>query len=175
MDKVKLNFVINALMFICLMAMAGLGFLIHYILPPGRRVHEIYGRNVDLTWLGWDRHDWGNIHLYLGFALLGLLAVHLILHWSMIVALCARLLPDPKLRHRVVLAFLVIALLLIYFPFLITPEVGERGQGGGRGLGRHRSQASISEQRLAQAGTENEKGYLSCIEAQLTVPPGFSY
>ena len=135
MDKTRLNFVIDALMFICLMAIAGLGFLLHYILPPGRRVHAVYGRNVDLTWLGWDRHDWGDIHLYLAFALLGLLAVHLILHWSMIVGLCARLIPDAKQRHWVVLAFLVIALLLIYFPFLITPEVGERGRGGGRGIG----------------------------------------
>ena len=99
MDKAKLNFVIDALMFLCLMAMAGLGFLMHYILPPGRRVHAVYGRNVDLTWLGWDRHDWGDIHLYLAFTLLGLLTVHLILHWSMIVGLFARLLPDPKLRH----------------------------------------------------------------------------
>ena len=151
MNKARLNFVIDALMFICLMAIAGLGFLMHYILPPGRRVHALYSRNVDLTWLGWDRHDWGEIHLYLAFALLGLLAVHLILHWSMIVGLCARLLPDAKRRHWVVLAFLVIALLLIYFPFLITPEVRERGGGGGRGLGRHRSQAGVSGQRLAQA------------------------
>ena len=107
---------------------------------------------MDLTWLGWDRHDWGDIHLYLAFALLGLLAVHLILHWSMIVGLCARLIPDPKRRHWVVLAFLAISLLLIYFPFLITPAVQERGRGGGRGLGRQHSQAGVSEPRLAQAG-----------------------
>ena len=37
MDKGKLNFVIDALMFLCLMAMAGLGFLMYYILPPGRQ------------------------------------------------------------------------------------------------------------------------------------------
>ena len=151
MDKGKLNFVIDALMFLCLMALAGLGFLMYYILPPGRKVWVKYGSNVNLTWLGWDRHDWGYIHLYLAFALLGLLVVHLILHWSMIVGLCARLIPDPKLRHWVVLAFLVISLLLIYFPFLVTPEVGERGRGGGRGLGRHHSEAGVSEQRLAQA------------------------
>jgi hypothetical protein len=149
MNKGKLNFVIDASMFLCLMSMAGLGFLMNYILPPGRKVWQKYGRNLDLTWLGWDRHDWGEIHLYLAFTLLGLLALHIILHWSLIVGLCARLIPDPKRRHWVVLAFLVISLLLIYFPFLITPEVGERGRGGGRGLG-HRSQAGVPEQRLAQ-------------------------
>ena len=151
MGKGKLNFVIDALMFLCLMAMAGLGFLMYYILLPGRKVWVKYGRNVDLTWLGWDRHDWGDIHLYLAFTLLGLLTVHLILHWSVIVGLCARLLPDPKLRHRVVLVFLILGLLLIYFPFLITPEVGEKGRGGGRGIGRQRSAVSAPEQRLVQA------------------------
>jgi Domain of unknown function (DUF4405) len=155
MDKGKLNFVIDALMFLCLMAMAGLGFLMYYILSPGRRIHAVYGRNVDLTWLGWDRHDWGDLHLYLAFILLGLLTVHLILHWSMIVGLCARLLPDRKVRLRVVVAFLVIALLFIYFPFLITPEVGERGGGGGRGMGRPRSEAVIMEpQKIAQAAPD---------------------
>jgi hypothetical protein len=152
MDKSKLNFVIDALMFLCLMAIAGLGFLMYYILPPGRRVWAEYGSNVNLTWLGWDRHDWGDIHLYLAFTLLALLTVHLILHWSVIVGLFSRLIPDPKLRHRVALAFLIISLLLIYFPFLITPVVGEKGRGGGRGLGRHRSQVGALEQRLAPAG-----------------------
>jgi uncharacterized protein DUF4405 len=150
MDKAKLNFVINALMFLCLMAMAGLGFLMYYILPPGRGVHAVYGLNVNLTWLGWDRHDWGNLHLYLAFILLGLLSVHLSLHWRVIVGLYARLLPDSKLRHRVGLAYLILAVLLIYFPFLITPEVGEKGRGGSR----HRSQVSAYEEQLAIAGAE---------------------
>jgi Domain of unknown function (DUF4405) len=171
MDKGKLNIVINALMFLCLMAMTGLGFLMYYILPPGRRIHAVYGRNVNLTWLGWDRHDWGDLHLYLAFILLGLLTIHLILHWNMIVGLCARLLPDRKVRHRVVLAFLVLALLLIYFPFLITPVVEERGRGGGRGMGqgmgRHRSEVRVMERRVAQAGPE--------VGARLAVPRGFGY
>lgn len=165
MDKGKLNFLINALMFLCLMAMAGLGFLMYYILPPGRRIHAVYGRNVNLTWLGWDRHDWGDIHLYLAFTLLALLALHIILHWSLIVGLCARLLPGPKVRHRVVLAFVLLALLLIYFPFLITPQVSEKGRGGGRGLGRQRSQLGALEQRLAPAGPE--------VVAPRAVPAGF--
>ena len=51
MNKPKLNFIINALMFLCLMAMAGLGFLMKYILPPGREVMARYDRNLYLTWL----------------------------------------------------------------------------------------------------------------------------
>jgi hypothetical protein len=132
MEKSKINFVIDALMFLCLMAIAGLGFLMKYVLLPGRQAWAKYGRNVELTWLGWDRHDWGEIHLYLAFSLLTLLTVHLILHWKMILGLFERLIPNPKHRTRVALAFLIITVLLLYFPFLITPEVRGRGRGGGR-------------------------------------------
>jgi hypothetical protein len=151
MDRGKLNFVIDSLMFLTLMAIAGLGFLMKFTLPPGREVQAVYGRNVYLTWLGWDRHDWGSVHLYLAFTLLSLLAIHLILHWSLIVGLLARLIPNPKTRHRVALVFLLVGLLLLYFPFLVTPE---EGRGGGRGLGRGggpRSQAGAWEQKRAAA------------------------
>jgi hypothetical protein len=132
MDKSKLNFVIDSLMFLCLMAMAGLGFLMKYALLPGRQAWAKYGRNVNLTWLGWDRHDWGDIHLYLAFVLLGLLCIHLILHWQMILGLYARLLPDLQTRTRLAWAVLVFTVLVLLLPFLITPEVQERGRGGGR-------------------------------------------
>jgi hypothetical protein len=161
MDRSKLNFVIDALMFLTLMAIAGLGFLMKYILPPGREVMLRYGRNVELTWLGWDRHDWGSIHLYLAFTLLGLLVVHLILHWSMILGLLSRLLPDPRLRTRVAVAFLILSLLLIYVPFLITPEEGPRGRGLGRGGG-PRSEVGGYEQPVAGASALSEKGCESC-------------
>lgn len=138
MDKQKLNFVIDALMFLCLMAMAGLGFLMQYALLPGRQAWTKYGRNVDLTWLGWNRHDWGEIHLYLAFALLGLLCVHLILHWQMILGLYARFIPDPQTRKRLAWGVLALTVVLLSFPFLITPEVRERGRGG-QGRGRQHS------------------------------------
>ncbi len=139
MDRSKLNFAIDALMFLCIMAMAGLGFLMKYILPPGREVAARYGRNLYLSWLGWDRHDWGDMHLYLAFALLALLTLHLILHWHLIPGLFARLVPDPPRRHKIALVFVILSLLLIYFPFLITPDTQPRGRGGG-----FRSQADDS-------------------------------
>lgn len=36
MAKSKLSFIIDAAMFLCLMALAGLGFLMKYVLPSGR-------------------------------------------------------------------------------------------------------------------------------------------
>jgi hypothetical protein len=135
MDKSKLNFVIDATMFLCLMAMAGLGFLMKYVLPPGRAVQAEYGRNLYLSWLGWDRHDWGDIHLYLAFGLLIMLVLHIILHWRQILGLLHRVVPDPRRRYRIALIFLLLSLLLIYFPFLITPDSKARGRGGFRSQG----------------------------------------
>ncbi len=132
MDKPKFNFIIDAAMFLCLMAMAGLGFLMRYFLPSGRDAWATYGSNLQFSWLGWDRHDWGDIHLYLGFILLMLLVLHIILHWRQILGLFHRVVPDPRRRYQIALVFLILSLLLIYFPFLITPDSKARGRGGRR-------------------------------------------
>jgi len=135
MAKPKLNFVIDALMFLCLMALAGLGFLMKYALPSGRDAWAQYGSNLQFSWLGWDRHDWGDIHLYLAFTLLILLALHIILHWQPILGLFQRLVPDPRRRSRIALIFLLLSLLLISYPFLISPDSKGRGRGGHRAQG----------------------------------------
>jgi len=132
MDKSKLNFIISALMFLCLMAMAGLGFLMKFVLLPGRKAMAEYGRPVELTYLGWDRHDWGDLHSYLAFALLSLLAFHLILHRKKLRGLFERLIPSPRMRTRLAFGFLIICVLLAYFPFLITPRVEDKGGRGRR-------------------------------------------
>jgi hypothetical protein len=147
MDKPRLNFVIDAIMFMLLMAIAGLGLLMKFVLIPGRERWAKYGRNVELSLFGWDRHDWGAIHFYLALALLGVLILHLILHWQMIVTLFRRLIPTPRTRTAVLWVFLLVSLLLIYFPFLITPKVEDVGRGRGRGW--HRSSL---EERLPPPG-----------------------
>ena len=82
--KGKLNFIIDALMFLLMVAMTGLGFLMKYILVPGKDRPSKFGRQVDLYFMDLDRHEWGKIHLILGFVLLGLLVLHIVLHWKSI-------------------------------------------------------------------------------------------
>jgi hypothetical protein len=147
MDKPKLNFVIDALMFLCLMALAGLGFLMKFALPSGREAWAKYGSNLQFSWLGWDRHDWGDIHLYLAFTLLSLLVLHVILHWQPILSLFKRLVPDPRRRFRIALIFLLLSLVLLYFPFMISPDSKGRGRGG------HRSQGGGAPSRSALPGS----------------------
>ena len=134
-NKVKLNFVIDALMFLCMTAIAGLGFLMKYVLLPGRESTIKYGRRVELSLFGLDRHDWGAIHLYLGFMLLALLVLHILLHWQMIPGLFTRLVDNSRQRSKIALVYVVLAAALVLFPFLISPEVKDAGVGQGRRYG----------------------------------------
>ena len=131
MNKAKLNFIIDIFMFICMMLITSIGFLIKFTLIPGREAWEIYGRNVDLFLFGMDRHQWGTLHLYIGFTLLGLLILHIYLHWKMIVALYRQLITSPKIRKRGCWIFMVVSIFLMVFPFLVNPKVVDREPGKG--------------------------------------------
>ena len=115
-NKVKLNFVIDALMFLCMTAIAGLGFLMKYVLLPGRESTIKYGRRVELSLFGLDRHDWGAIHLYLGFMLLALLVLHILLHWQMIPGLFIRLVDNSRQRSKIALVYVSLPQLSSCFP-----------------------------------------------------------
>jgi hypothetical protein len=164
MERVKINFVIDALMFLCLMAIAGLGFLMKYVLIPGKDTWRVYGRHVELYLWGMDRHDWGAIHLYLAFTLLGLLVIHLILHWNMIVGLYGKLIANARIRTRLAFAFLLITVLLLYFPFLFTPQVQERGARGRGRVGAEPRAAAPCQ--VAQ----QEEGQGKCASGDLGAP-----
>ena len=45
----RINFLINALMFLCAAAMGGIGFLLRYDLVTGEQRQAIYGSNVRLS------------------------------------------------------------------------------------------------------------------------------
>ena len=98
MKKSKLNLVIDALLLLCVAAIAGIGLLIKYVLVPGYQRWEIYDRNVDLFFWGLDRHQWGTIHLATGIVFLALLVLHVVLHWSMIVGIYRQLIPNSFAR-----------------------------------------------------------------------------
>ena len=135
MDKGKINFLIDALMFLCMTALAGIGFLMKYVLLPGREAWTVYGKKVELSWLGLDRHAWGAVHLYLAFLLLGLLLLHIILHWQMIIGLFHKFIAPTNLRDEVAIIFVILCAALLFFPFFINPEIDDSAPGKGRGHG----------------------------------------
>jgi len=124
-DKLKINFIIDILMFICMMGIVSLGLLLKFILIPGKERWIKYGKNIDLFWLGMDRHEWGDIHLIIGFVLIGLLFLHIVLHWKMILTMYQRLVSNQKKRKIFFIVFITICIFLIIFPFIINPEIKE--------------------------------------------------
>ncbi|MFA4835869.1 MAG: DUF4405 domain-containing protein [Dehalococcoidia bacterium] len=134
LNRPKINFILDALMFLCASAVGGTGFLIRYDLITGRERWDKYATNVELSFWGMDRHEWGQIHLVLIFILMGLLALHIILHWDMIPGLWRKLIGRQKVRWIIATVFIAAALLLLLFPFMVDPKVGAGGQGEGRGV-----------------------------------------
>jgi len=132
LNKAKLNFVIDALMFLCMMLMLGIGFAVKYILPPGRERWAEYGGGVDLFLFDMERHQWGNIHYYLGLVLLGLLLLHIVLHWGTVLGLYRRLIGSRNWRIAIVSLFVVVNTCFVVTPFLMTPEVKKNELRSGR-------------------------------------------
>ena len=132
MKKSTFNFIIDILMLIVMSAVVGIGFIVKYILIPGHARWDVYGENVELYMLGMDRHQWGNIHLILGFILIGLLALHIIFHWKLIVGLYQRIFKSKIIYKILTAIFLLVCALFMLAPFFTTPEVIRINQGEGR-------------------------------------------
>ncbi len=130
MEKAKLNFVVDTLMFLGMAILAGIGFLIKFVLLPGKERAIVYGSNVELYFLGLDRHEWGTFHLYVAYILIALLAVHIILHFKWIASVFTRFISNTKAKIISGIIFFMVCLYLALFPFTITPEVSyQRGDG----------------------------------------------
>ena len=100
-----------------------------YVLVPGYQRWEIYNRNVDLYYWGMDRHEWGSIHFIIALVFLFLLIIHIALHWTMIINIYRKLIPNNLLRRVVAVIIILLVILLVTFPFFIKPQIQERGYG----------------------------------------------
>ena len=129
--KPRLNLVIDALLALCLMAIAGIGFLIKFVLPPARFRRVVTGQTGTLTWLGMDRHEWGAIHFWLGAVFLALLVLHVVLHWRQVVALYRILIPHRRLRVAIAVVFVLLCVAAVLFPLFAQAEERSNGFGGG--------------------------------------------
>jgi len=118
MRKPTLNFIINALMLFCMCAIIGIGFLIKYTLVSGQEQIIKYGNKVELSLFGMDRHEWGAIHLIVGYILIGLLLLHIILHWKVIISVYKRLLQKKPAIKFISIVFITICFLFIIIPFV---------------------------------------------------------
>ncbi|UAM98209.1 DUF4405 domain-containing protein [Polaribacter litorisediminis] len=132
MKKVVLNFSINATMAICMSFIFGTGMLIKYVLISGQERWIKYGSNVELYFLGLDRHEWGLVHFILGLVLIALLFVHIFLHRKIIKSVYKKLIKKSLTKKIVALLFLFFCLALIITSFFIEPKVELIKKGKGR-------------------------------------------
>jgi len=122
-DKTKINLIIDAIMLVFLMSIAGMGFLIKYILVPGYKRNALYEGDVELYYMGLTRHEWGNIHLWLSFVFLFLMILHIILHWKMITCIFRQLITSKISRYLIGIFTGLLALLFAVAPLFVKPDV----------------------------------------------------
>jgi hypothetical protein len=123
LSKLDINLLIDILMFILMVAIAGIGFLIKFVLVPGFKSNELYGRKVDLYFAGINRHQWGDIHLILSFILLFLLFLHIIFHWKLVVGYFRKKFAPLKYSKYIVFSLIISSFILIAFPLMVKPTV----------------------------------------------------
>jgi hypothetical protein len=143
MTRTGLNLVIDALMAVLMATIAGLGFLINSVLIPGEQRPAVYGGRPDLYWLGWNRHQWGDLHLVLGIALLAIVVLHVVLHWSQVTGIWRRMVGSRVARVALAVLLLLLIVALMAFPALVTPQVVPGGDGHGTGHGTGRGRAAL--------------------------------
>jgi len=153
--KPKWNLVIDIFLFVWMMAMTGVGFLLKYVLVPGFKRNELYGRGRELFFWGMDRHQWGSIHFALALLFSALLVLHIILHWNMIIGIYKRMVPHTTLRVSLSVFLIVIAVLLAVAPFFINPTVSKTGSSG-QGHVRHRGMGLYQEPLNTDKGLSDE-------------------
>lgn len=107
MNKTLLKYCINVALFIDMCTMAALGLLLAFVIPRGRA----YGSAN--TFLGLNRHAWGDIHFYLSLLLLVLLSLHLWFNRNWIVQTSKRYLGDRWRNFLMMLAGAWILVLMV--------------------------------------------------------------
>jgi len=87
-ERRNLNIAIDTLIFFNFLFLIFTGLILKYRLPPGTGGGRgrIYGLGRSNLLVQWDlsRHEWGEIHFFLVLVLVGLIAIHLWLHWNWI-------------------------------------------------------------------------------------------
>jgi hypothetical protein len=109
MRRSTLHFIVDSISLVNLLLLATTGAVMRWVLPPGSGGRQGQGfrggrgpgpggEQVKQL-LGLGRHDWGDIHFILALVFLGLILVHLVLHWTWIKT-CGKTLLLPSRKER---------------------------------------------------------------------------
>ncbi|MBN2456967.1 MAG: DUF4405 domain-containing protein [Sedimentisphaerales bacterium] len=89
MRRSSLNFIVDLISLLDLLGLVFTAFIIRYILPPGtgglgRSLHAGIDKEHIKAFWSMSRHEWGDVHFILAVVFVGLMILHLILHFSWI-------------------------------------------------------------------------------------------
>ena len=156
MKRNTLNFWIDLISFLVMFGLTWTGLLIHYVLPPGTGGR--HGEQSLALW-GLGRHDYGDIHFYLALTLMGLMVIHVWLHWSWICAVMNKLLGMKSTSSARRATYGIVSLVLIVTltcggQFWAKSQVTDATKAVERNMIGHQSPSSIhisGQTTLAQA------------------------
>ncbi len=157
MKRRNLHLAIDAATLVAMLCLVWTGIVVRYFLPPGTGGRGGGGR---LTLWGASRHEWGDLHFWLAVAVVTLVAVHVVLHWSWICATTRNLVvtrgrPPARMGRRALAIYaigLVGALALVSAGFLAVGSRAVSSSSGGRhgagiGCAHHRDGGSYERPR----------------------------
>lgn len=150
MKKADWQYLVNTLLFICIVGIVLIGLLLGLVIPKGPSAAENTKYFLNL-----HRHQWGNIHFYLSLTFILLIIIHLTLDWKWIKGRANNLF---KKGWKVALTSTVAAsILLIFVLWLFYPK--EPGAYEGYGTGRGRTET---------AQTSDDQDYIT-VTGQMTL------
>ena len=134
MKKNTWNFLIDLLTLLVFVGKIWTGLLMRYILPPGQ------GRGRSWTLWGMNRHDFGNIHFYLGIAFIILILIHIWLHWAWLCNTTANLFSPNRRRGTIIALTFMIALAALTILSLAWTKSQIQIDNSSPGRGQNRNQ-----------------------------------
>jgi len=122
------RYLVDALLFICLIGMVFVGVLLGLVLSEGP-----VSSGGSKYFLGLHRHQWGDIHAYLSIAFVVLMVVHLVLSWKWIKAKTRQIFKRGATPALVSIAALPFAVLLLFWVGTPKDAASFRSYGVGAG------------------------------------------
>lgn len=157
------KYLVDALMFVCIVGIVVIGLLMGFVIPEGR-----LGPGQSKYFLGVHRHQWGDIHLWLSLAFSALVVVHIILAWNWVKGKAKGLFGKP---WKVAVGLTVLAAVIVPLVFWIAapkndPVYAEFGEGhGGRQGSRVGEEDRARDGTVAEIDTHGDKAVAGRMEA----------